>query len=160
MHHFKSHTELYEQAFLALDSCKRIWSRCFSTNLFHLHCHSNGLSTSLPSPISCYISWNPEQIAQNYFSDDKKVYIIAGNQHHHVGNSSPIEQRNHKKADTREFSQHYLSFGVVNTGDIDVVAIFLSNFNHFSALNPAADIRISFKKVKIKGKTSHTKRSP
>ena len=37
------------------------------------------------------------------------------------------------------------SLGMVHTGDTDVIVIILSNFHHIKALNPAAEIWISFK---------------
>jgi len=61
-----------------------------------------------------------------------------------------MEQCNHEEADTRVLIHllHALrtsSLGMVHTGDTDVVVILLSNFHHIKALNPAAEIWISFK---------------
>ena len=78
------------------------------------------------------------------------MYITAGEQVHHVGNSRPMEQCNHEEADTRVLVHllHALqtsTLGMVHTGDTDVIVILLSNFHHIKALNPAAEIWISFK---------------
>src|SRR5688572_6272445 len=83
------------------------------------------------------------------FSYEKDVYITAGDEVHHVGNSQPMEQCNHEEADTRVLIHllHALqtwSLGMVHTGDTDVL-ILLSNFHHIKALNPTAKIWISFK---------------
>ena len=91
-----------------------------------------------------------KKITEGQFPDDKDVYITAGDQVHHVGNSPPMDQCNHEEADTRVLVHllHALqtsSLGMVHTGDTDVVVILLSNFHHIKALNPAADIWISFK---------------
>ena len=61
-----------------------------------------------------------------------------------------MDQCNHEEANTRVLVHllHALqspSLGMVYTGDTDVVIIFLSNFHHIKALNPAAEIWISFK---------------
>jgi hypothetical protein len=61
-----------------------------------------------------------------------------------------MDQCNHEEADTRVIVHllHALqtsSLGMVHTGDTDVVIILLSNFHHIMALNPAAEIWISFK---------------
>ena len=61
-----------------------------------------------------------------------------------------MDQCNHEEADTRVVVHllHALqtsSLGMVHTGDTDVVVILLSNFHHIKALNPAAEIWISFK---------------
>ena len=91
-----------------------------------------------------------KKITEEQFPDDKDVYITAGDQVHHVGNSTPMDQCNHEEADTRVIVHllHALqtsSLGMVHTGDTDVVVILLSNFHHIKALNPAAEIWISFK---------------
>jgi len=39
--------------------------------------------------------------AEENYTDDKVVYITAGDQVHHVGNSPPMELCNHEEADTR-----------------------------------------------------------
>ena len=95
-------------------------------------------------------SFLSKKITEGQFPDDKDVYITAGDQVHHVGNSPPMDQCNHEEADTRVlvYLLHALqtsSLGMVHTGDTDVVVILLSNFHHTKALNPAADIWISFK---------------
>ena len=95
-------------------------------------------------------SFLSKKITEGQFPDDKDVYITAGDQVHHVGNSPPMDQCNHEEADTRVLVHllHALqtsSLGMVHTGDTDVVVILLSNFHHIKALNPAADIWISFK---------------
>ena len=94
-------------------------------------------------------SFLSKKITEGQFPDDKDVYITAGDQVHHVGNSPPMDQCNHEEADTRVLVHllHALqtsSLGMVHT-DTDVVVILLSNFHHIKALNPAADIWISFK---------------
>jgi len=90
------------------------------------------------------------KITEGHFPDDKDVYITAGDQVHHIGNSPPMDQCNHEEADTRVLVHllHALqtsSLGMVYTGDTDVVVILLSNFHHIKALNPASEIWISFK---------------
>ena len=95
-------------------------------------------------------SFLSKKITEEHFPDDKNVYITAGDQVHHVGNSPPMDQCNHEEADTRVLV-HFLhalqssSLGMVYTGDTDVVVLLLSNFHHIKALNPAAEIWISFK---------------
>lgn len=91
-----------------------------------------------------------KKITAEHFPDDKNVYVTAGDQVHHVGNGPPMDQCNHEEADTRVLvhllhALHSSSLGMVFTGDTDVVVILLSNFHHIRALNPAADIWISFK---------------
>lgn len=98
-------------------------------------------------------SFLSKKITEEHFPDDKNVYITAGEQVQHVGNSPPMDQCNHEEADTRVLVHllHALqssSLGMVYTGDTDVVVIFLSNFHHIKALNPAAEIWISFKEGK------------
>ena len=61
-----------------------------------------------------------------------------------------MDQYNHEEADTRVIVHllHALqtsSLGIVYTGDTDVAVILLSNFHHIKALNPDAEIWISFK---------------
>lgn len=95
-------------------------------------------------------SFLSKKIAEEYFPDDKNVYITAGDQVHHVGNSPPMNQCNHEEADTRVLVHllHALQsspLGMVYTGDTDVVVILLTNFHHIKALNPDAEIWISFK---------------
>ena len=91
-----------------------------------------------------------KKTTQEQFPDNKDVYITAGDQVHHAGNDPPMDQCNHEEADTRVVVHllHALqtsSLGMVHTGDTDVVVILLSNFHHIKALNPAAEIWISFK---------------
>eukprot|EP00745_Piridium_sociabile_P034704 TRINITY_DN5991_c0_g1_i13.p1 TRINITY_DN5991_c0_g1~~TRINITY_DN5991_c0_g1_i13.p1 ORF type:complete len:843 (-),score=177.10 TRINITY_DN5991_c0_g1_i13:511-3039(-) len=94
-------------------------------------------------------SFLSKKVTEGQFPDDKDVYITAGDQVNHLGNSPPMDQCNHEEADTRVLVHllHALqtsSVGMVHTGDTDVV-ILLSNFNHIMALNPNAEIWISFK---------------
>src|SRR6218665_1980335 len=73
--------------------------------------------------------------------------MTAGDEVRHVGNSPPMEQCNHKEADTRVLI-HALQtspLGMVRTGDTDVVVIILSNLHHIQALNTATETWISFK---------------
>lgn len=93
-----------------------------------------------------------KKITKGEFPDDKDVYITAGDQVNHVGNSPPMAQCNHEEADTPILILVHLihtlqrsSLGMVHTGDTDVVVILLSNFHCIKALNPAAEIWISFK---------------
>ena len=95
-------------------------------------------------------SFLSKKITGEHFPDDKNVYITAGDQVHHVGNSPPMDQCNQEEADTHVLIHllHALqssSLGMVYTGDTDVVVILLSNFHHIKALNPATEIWISFK---------------
>ena len=67
-----------------------------------------------------------------------------------VGNSLPMDQCNHKEADTRVLfhllqALQTLSLGMVYTGETYVVVILLDNFHHIKALNPAREMLISFK---------------
>lgn len=66
-------------------------------------------------------------LTDGQFPDDKDVYITAGDQVHHVGNSPPMDQCNHEEADTRVLVHlHALqtsSLGMVHTGDTDVVVL-------------------------------------
>ena len=70
------------------------------------------------------------KITGEHFPDDKDVYITAGDQVNHVGNSPPMDQCNHEEADTRVLvhllhSLQSSSLGMVYTGDTDVVVILL-----------------------------------
>ena len=90
------------------------------------------------------------KIAEDNFQNDEDVYITADDQVYHVGNSSAMGQCNHEEAAMRVlvYPLHGLqtsSLGMVHTGDTDVIVIILSNFHHIKALNPAAEIWISFK---------------
>ena len=95
-------------------------------------------------------SFLSQKIREGHFPGDKDVYITAGHEVHHVGNSSAMDECNHEEADTRVLVHllHALqrsSLGLVHTGDTDVVVILLTNFHHIKATNPAAEIWISFK---------------
>lgn len=95
----------------------------------------------------------PFSFLSKKITDDKNVYITAGDQVHHVGDSPPMDQCNHEEADTRVLVHllHALQsslLGMVYTGDTDVVVILMSNFHHMKSLNPAAEIWISFKAEK------------
>jgi hypothetical protein len=106
-------------------------------------------------PVIYFSSIHDQEIRTNCSSigpglDNKDVYITAGDQVHHVRNSPPMDQCNHEEADTCILVDlfHALqisSLGMVHTGDTDVVVTILRNFHHIKALNPAAEIWISFK---------------
>lgn len=90
------------------------------------------------------------KIMEVQFHDDKCVYITSGDQVLVTGDGPPMGQCNHEEADTRVLVHllHALqcsSLGMVHTGDTDVIVILLSNFHHIMAVNPAAEIWISFK---------------
>ena len=79
--------------------------------------------------------------------EDKDVYITAGDQVHHVGNSPPMDQCNHEEADTCVLVGLHLlyalqtsSLGMVHTGDTDVVVVLLCNFHNIQALNAAVSL--------------------
>lgn len=85
--------------------------------------------------------------------NDKSVYITSGDQVLSAGDGPPMGQCNHEEADTRVVVHllhaiEYSSAAMVHTGDTDVVIILLSNFHHFMAVNPNAEIWMSFKSGK------------
>ena len=94
-----------------------------------------------------------KRIQEEDFPDEKDVYATMGDKVLHNGKGSAMPECDHEEADTRivVHALHALqasSTGMVFTGDTDVVVIFLSNFHHFKAVNPCAEIWIAFRSGK------------
>lgn len=82
--------------------------------------------------------------------ENKVVYITHGDQVLNIGTGSQMGKCNHEEADSRVIVHllHALktsSIALIHTGDTDVVVILLTNYHHIVAVNPAAEVWISFR---------------